>query len=102
MKNYKTLKRNLKREMNFYKIDFIDFIFNKKFSDFFNNEYFSDYRKSYLSHNNLISKRNYCLPKGYRTYSCEFCEYIPYTNKIISKYNFYFDNDIKELLNEFE
>jgi len=102
MKNLKTIKKNISRKMKYnYKYNLIEYLFKKDHSDFLLNDYFEYYRENYLSHNNRIKNYGYCLPKGYRNYSCEFCEYTRYQNKIISKYNFYFDKDIKELLKEF-
>ena len=103
MKNLKTMKKNIIRKMKYnYKYKLVEFLFEKDLCNFLLNDYFEDYRKNYINHNKRIEKNGFCLSPGYRNFSCEFCEYTGYRNKIISKYNFYFDKDIKELLKEFE
>lgn len=103
MKKLNTVKKKIIFKMKYnYKYNLVEFLFNKEFSDFLLHDYFEYYRKNYLTHNKRIKKQGYCIDNGYRDYSCYFCEYLCYNKKIVSKYNFYFDKEIKELLNEFE
>lgn len=90
------------KRVNEYRNNLIEFLFSKDYKDFLLHDYFEYYRKNYLTHNKKIKNRGYCLDSGYRSYDCEFCSWLPYTKKTVSKFNFYFDKEIRELLLEME